>query len=67
MELCDKSWNLTNFTPEFYTKFVFFANIKKFSISLESALFPSFSAEKCSWKFKKSREKNPAKSVEAMK
>ena len=42
MEFCDQSWNVTTPPPEFVP---FCANVKKFSISLESLLFLTFSAK----------------------
>ena len=45
MEFCDWSSNYTNFAPELYHICAFFADIKKFSISLQSLYFPAFSAK----------------------
>ena len=45
MEICDQSWNLTNFAPEFDQFVPFFLNLEKFSISLQSLHLPTFSTQ----------------------
>ena len=72
MEFCDQSWNFTNFSPEFDQTCPFFADIRKFCISLEflSQHFPTFSAKYCerkicteswSWKMNKRSWKSRGK------
>ena len=39
---CNQTWNFTNFAPEFDQICAFCANIKKFSIGLESLHFLTF-------------------------
>ena len=43
MEFWDQSWNFTTFLPKFYQICAFFADIKKFSKSLESLHIQTFS------------------------
>ena len=45
MGVCDQSWNFSNFTHGFDQICALFANIRKFSIGLESPHFPTFSAK----------------------
>ena len=45
MEFCNKSWNLTNFAPEFDQICTFFLNLEKFTINLESLRFPTLSTK----------------------
>ena len=45
MGFSDKSYDFTNFAPEFYQICTIFADIKKISISLESLHFTTFSAK----------------------
>ena len=45
MEFCDQSWN---FTPEFYQICTLFADLEKFSISLDSLHFATFFSRKMS-------------------
>ena len=51
MEFCDQSWNYTNFVSEFYQICTLFADLEKFSISLESPHFWTFSAKCANAKF----------------
>ena len=43
MKFCDQSWISTNFAPEFVKICTFYLNLEKYSISLESHPFPTFS------------------------
>ena len=45
-ELCDPSWNFTNFAPELYQICIFFGTTRKLSNYPESPFFPTFSAKR---------------------
>ena len=45
MEFCDQSWNVDVFVLEFYKICAFFADIGKFTISVENLYSPTLSAK----------------------
>ena len=50
LNLCDQSWNFTNFAPELYQIYISFITTKKLSSDLESPPFPMFSTKHCECK-----------------